>query len=88
MKKYSREICCIIIIITIVIFFVIIVNIIIIIIINSFSIIIIIAKIKTDLPTSAIPILPAPATESQIFTLPSFLIPVAVANLINIDFYS
>ena len=54
-------------------------------IINHHHIIIIIAIIKTNLPSSAIPILPTLDTETQISALSSLVIPGAVANLIDID---
>ena len=54
-------------------------------IINHHHIIIIITIIKTNLPTSAIPIFPTPDTKSQIFALSTLVIPGAVANLIDID---
>ena len=42
-----------------------------------------ISKIKTDLPTSAMPILPTLHTESDIFAPSSLVIPGAVANLMK-----
>jgi len=45
----------------------------------------IITMIKTNLPTSAIPILPTPDTETHVFALSTLVIPGAVANLMNID---